>query len=132
MAFSHGKDSVTKVADSADLTTADDISAYVTNVSMPRDIDTAEVSAQGDEAKKYVVGMQDATFSIEGVWDPTIDARLAGLVGKQDAAWSYTPQVAGPVYSGVSIMTSYETSGGIGDAIQWKAEFQVSGAVTRT
>src|SRR5258706_14695442 len=132
MAFSHGKDAVFKIADAADLTTADDISSNVKSVGFPRSIDTAETSNFGTDSKTYVVGMSDGTISIEGIWDPTIDARLAGLIGKQDAAFSYTPQVAGPVYTGVCILTSYEAPADIGDTLTFSAEFQISGTITRT
>ena len=134
MAANHGKDSYMGLGDSADPTTPDDISAYASSASMPFAADTAETSTFGDEAKEYVVGMHEHTFSIEGPWDPTIDARLAGLKGVQDVAFVYGPagSTGGNVkYSGNCVLTSFETSGDIGDAARFSAEFQVTGLVSR-
>lgn len=134
MAFTHGKDAYFACGDQADKTTADDISAYVKSVSFPRPVDTAETSAFGSEAKSHIVGLIDGTISIEGLWDATIDARLANILQLQDVAFVYGPagSTGGNVkYSGNAILSSYEVSADIGDVVTFSAEFQVTGAVTR-
>jgi hypothetical protein len=131
--FRHGKSTVFKVDNSGGSLT--DISNTLTDVSFPRSVDTAETSAFGDSAKTYIVGLSDATVSVSGNFDATVDAHLAGVLG-QAATLSFeygpegstSPQVK---YTGECILTSYEKSGAIGDVVTYSAEFQVTGAVTR-
>ena len=131
--FRHGKSTVFKIDDSGG--TLRDISSTLTDVSFPRSVDTAESSAFGDSAKTYVVGLSDATISVSGNFDATIDGYLAGIVGNAaTVSFEYGPEgsTAGYVkYTGEAILTSYEKSGAIGDVVNYSAEFQVTGAVTR-
>ena len=131
--FRHGKNSVFKVDNSAGTLT--DISNVLNNVSMPREIETVETTSFGSSYRTYVVGFQNATISIEGTWDATVDAHLAGILG-QDAtvSFEYGPEgsTAGYVkYTGEAYVTSYETSGAVGEVVTFSAELQVSGAITR-
>lgn len=131
--FRHGKSTVFKIDDSGG--TLRDISSTLTDVSFPRSIDTAESSSFGDSAKQYVVGLSDATISVSGNFDATIDGYLAGTVGQAATlSFEYGPEgsTAGYVkFSGECILTSYEVSGAIGDVVTYSAEYQVTGSVTR-
>lgn len=131
--FRHGKSTVFKIDDSGG--TLRDISNSLTDVSFPRSIDTAESSSFGDSAKQYVVGLSDATISVSGNFDATIDGYLAGTVGQAATlSFEYGPEgsTAGYVkFSGECILTSYEVSGAIGDVVTYSAEYQVTGSVTR-
>ncbi len=131
--FRHGKNSVFKVDNSAGTLT--DISNVLNNVSMPREIETVETTSFGSSYRTYVVGFQNATISVEGTWDATVDAHLAGILG-QDAtvSFEYGPEgsSAGYIkYTGEAYVTSYETSGAVGEVVTFSAELQVSGAITR-
>jgi hypothetical protein len=77
--FTHGKSTVFKIDDSGG--TLRDISNTLTDVSFPRSVDTAETSSFGDSAKTYIVGLSDATISVSGNFDATVDGFLAGVVG---------------------------------------------------
>jgi hypothetical protein len=131
--FRHGKSTVFKVDNAAGQLT--NISDTLTDVSFPRSVDTAETSAFGDSAKTYIVGLSDATVSVSGNFDATVDAHLSAVLG-QAATLSFeygpegstSPQVK---YTGECILTSYEKSGAIGDVVTYSAEFQVTGAVSR-
>ena len=131
--FRHGKSTVFKVDNNAGSLT--DISNTLTDVSFPQSVDTAETSAFGSSAKSYVVGLTDATLSVSGNFDATVDAHLAAIVGKADSvSFEYGPEgsTAGFVkYTGEALLTSYEKSGAIGDVVTYSAEFQVTGAITR-
>lgn len=131
--FRHGKSTVFKIDDSGG--TLRDISSTLTDVSFPRSIDTAESSSFGDSAKQYVVGLSDATISVSGNFDATIDGYLAGTVGQAATlSFEYGPEgsTAGYVkFSGECILTSYEVSGAIGDVVTYSAEYQVTGSITR-
>ena len=84
--FRHGKNSVFKVDNSGGTLT--NISDVLNNVSMPREVETVETTSFGSSYRSYVVGFQNATISIEGTWDATVDAHLAGILG-QDATVSF-------------------------------------------
>lgn len=135
MAFVHGKTAVFKIDDSGG--TLRDISAYLNDVGFPRNIDTAETTTFGvsGSSKTYIVGLNDATISISGLFDATADGYLAGVLG-QSATLSFEYGPAGSTggnvkYSGECIMTSYEVSAAVGDAVQATAQFQVTGSITR-
>lgn len=133
MAFVHGKSAVFKLDDSGG--TLRDLSAYLDDCSMPRDIETAETTTFGSSAKSYIVGLTDATISISGKFDATADGYLAGVVGNSATlSFEYGPagSTGGNVkYSGECIMTSYEVSTPVGDVVTVSADFQVTGAITR-
>ena len=135
MAFVHGKTAVFKLDDSGG--TLRDLSAYLNDVGFPRNIDTAETTTFGvsGSSKTYIVGFNDATISVSGLFDATADGYLAGVLG-QSATLSFEYGPAGSTggnikYSGECIMTSYEVSASVGDAVQATAQFQVTGVITR-
>ncbi len=133
MAFGHGSKAVFKLDNSGGTLT--DISAYVTSVGFSPKADTVEVSTLGDTAKDYIAGLKDATISIEGPFDPTVDAILnAALGASATKSFEYGPQgsTTGNVkYTGEAICTGYEISTGMDGAGTFSAELQVSGAITR-
>jgi hypothetical protein len=132
--FRHGKSAVFKIGSSGAPGSATSISDALTDISFPRSIETAETSAFGSSAKTYVVGLSDATISISGTFDATYDAQLAGLAGVDGVAFEYGPAGSTSTfvrYTGNCVLTSYEVTAGIGDVIQFSAEFQVTGAITR-
>ena len=131
--FRHGKTASFKVDNAAGSLT--DISNTLNSVSFPREAETLETTSFGSSDRTYVVGFKNQTISVEGSFDATVDAHLAAVLG-QDATLSFefgpegttAPQVK---YTGECLMTSYETSAGIGDVVSYSAEFQITGAVTR-
>ena len=131
--FRHGKNAVFKVDNSGGSLT--DISDTLNSVSFPREIETLETTSFGSSTRSYVVGFSDATISIEGSFDATVDAHLAGILG-QDASVSFEYGPEGSTspnvkYTGEAFMTSYESSAGVGDIVSFSAEFQITGAITR-
>lgn len=139
MAFIHGKSSLFTIDNSSG--TPVDISAYCDEVSLSRDIETAEVTAFGNSAKAYITGLTDATISVSGKFDAagasTVDSVLSGILGQSaTVTWAYRPNSAAksatnPEYTGEGIVTSYEVSGSVGDAVTFSAEIQATGTITR-
>lgn len=132
MAFIHGKNTSFSI-------NGKDISAFLDNVDFNNVTDTAETSTFGATAKTYIGGLTDATFSISGKWDPTVttgpDAVLDALVGAAATTFIYGPQgtTAGQIkYTGSAILTSYKITSPIGGVVTLSADFQPSGAITRT
>ena len=131
--FRHGKSTSLKVDNSGGSLT--DISDTLTDVSFPETIETAETTSFGSNAKTYIVGLSDATLSVSGNFDATVDAHLAGIAGQAaTVSFEYGPEGTTSTfvkYTGEAILTSYEKSGAVGDVVTYSAEFQVTGAVTR-
>lgn len=131
--FRHGKAAVFKVDDSGG--TLRNISDTLNSVTFPREAEVLETTSFGSSDRTYIVGFKNGTISIEGSFDATVDGYLAGILG-QDAtvSFEYGPEGSTATYTkytGEAILTSYETSAGVGDVVAYSAEFQISGAVTR-
>ena len=131
--FRHGKNSVFKIDDLGG--TLRDISNVLNSVSFPREVETLETTSFGSSSRSYVVGFSDATISIEGSYDATVDGYLAGVIGGESSlSFEYGPEGSTSTYvkyTGECFLTSYEVSGGVGDIVSFSAEFQVTGAVTK-
>ena len=136
MPFVHGKSATFKLDDSGG--TLRDLSTYINDVGFPRSIETAETTTfqASGSAKTYITGLTDATISISGLFDATADGYLAGVLGQAATiTFEYGPagSTAGNIkYTGECIMTGYEVSASVGDSVQASADFQVTGAITRT
>ena len=129
--FVHGKSTDFAIDDTGG--SSRNISNTVTDVSFPQVQETSETTAFGSSAKSYIVGLTDATFSVSGLWDATIDGYLAGT---EPATRSYIFGPAGSTsgyvkYTGECIMTNYSVSNPVGDTVTYSADFQCTGAITR-
>jgi hypothetical protein len=92
------------------------------------------VSTFGVTNRKYIAGLNDATLAVSGIWDPSLDAIFGDPTSNSPRAWTFGPAGSGTgaiKYSGDAIISSFEISGGVDDAIEWKAEFVMATAVTR-
>ena len=130
--FRHGKNTSFKIDNSGGTPT--DISDTLNSVSFPRDAEVVETTSFGSNDRTYIVGFKNGTFSVEGTYDAATDAVLAGILGADAGSFEYGPEgtAASRIrYTGEAILTSYEVSGSVGDAVAYTASFQISGAVTR-
>ena len=130
--FAHGKSTDFAIDDTGG--SSRNISDTLTDVSFPQTIDTAETTAFGSSNKSYIVGLKDTTISVSGIWDATVDGYLSGT---EPASRSFIFGPAGSTsgnvkYTGEAIMTNYSQSNPVGDVVTFTADFQVTGAVTRT
>lgn len=128
--FTHGKNAAFKIDDSGG--TIRDISDVLTDVSISRTADVAEVSAFSNSSKAFVSGLTDANLTISGSYDATVDGYLSGILGVEGSFEFYPIGTTGgnPKASGEAIMTSYDRTPDIGGAVTFSASFQVSGDVT--
>ena len=129
--FVHGKSTNFQIDDTAG--TIRDVSDVSDSVDFPETIETAEVTAFGATSKSYIVGLRDASISVSGTWDATVDGYF---IGTEPATRSFVFGPAGSTsgnvkYSGEAILTNYSVSAGIGDAVSFSADLQVTGDVTR-
>ncbi len=129
--FVHGKSTFFSIDDTGG--TVRDISDTLTSVDFPETIDTAETTAFGATSKSYIVGLRDATISVSGLWDATVDGYF---IGTEPATRSFVFGPAGNTsgyvkYSGECILTSYSVSSPVADVDTFSADFQVTANVTR-
>lgn len=130
--FVHGKSTHFEIDDTGG--TSRDISDTLTSVDFPETIDTAETTAFGSTSKSYIVGLRDATVSVSGIWDATVDGYF---IGTEPASRTFIYGPAGDTasnvkYTGECILTSFSISNPVGDVVTYSADFQVTGDVTRT
>lgn len=128
--FTHGKNAAFKIDDSGG--TLRDISNVLTDVSISRTADVAEVSAFSNSSKSFVSGLTDANLTISGSYDATVDGYLSGILGVEGSFEFYPIGTTGgnPKASGEAICTSYDRTPDVGGAVTFTAAFQVSGDVT--
>jgi len=130
--FVHGKSTYFNLDDTGG--TARDFSDTLTSVDFPETIDTAETTAFGATSKSYIVGLRDATISVSGIWDATVDGYIIGTE-PATRTWIFGPagSTGGNVkYTGEAILTSYSVSNPVSDVVTYSLDLQVTGNVTRT
>ncbi len=137
MPFKHGSKAILKLYDGVPgLMTLRDVSTYTNNTGLTGPIDTSEVTTLGSFAKRYVSGLMDHTFPLEGPWNENSDEWIFALVSASGyTEFQYCPagSVTGyPMFSGSAMVTSYEITTDVGDAAKMTAAFQVSGSTLRT
>ena len=131
--FVHGKSTNFTLDDTSG--TVRNISDTLTSVDFPASIDTAETTAFGATAKSYIVGLEDTTISLSGIWDATVDGYITGGAEPASRTFVYGPAgstVSNIKYTGEAIVTSYSISNPVGDVVTYSLDLQVTGAVTRT
>ena len=136
MAFTHGLNSVFKLNDGTSLR---DLSSAGTSCSLDLSKDTVETTAFGSTSKTFIPGLRDATFSIEGSRDATIEGYLWNAFTNADPeglAFEFYPEGTGSgkvKYSGNCHLTSGPgPSSSTDDTVKWSSEAQVTGDVART
>ncbi len=130
--FVHGKSTDFELDDTGG--TSRSLANTLTSVDFPETIDTGEVTAFGATSKAYLVGLRDATISVSGLWDATIDGYI---IGTEPATRTFIFGPAGSTggnvkYTGECILTSYSISNPVADVVTYSLDLQVTGDVTRT
>ena len=137
--FKHGKNAYLSIDGTAGNLV--DISNTLNEISMPREIETAETTAFGQNDKTYITGLGDATISLSGMFDATTDTLIAGDIANlksgsvSSLTFEYGPAgsvAAQPKFTGEALITSYEVSSPVGDVVTYSLELQVTGGVTGT
>jgi hypothetical protein len=129
--FVHGKSTDFELDDTGG--TSRSLSNVLTSVDFPETIETAETTAFGATSKSYIVGLRDASISVSGLWDATVDGYI---IGTEPATRSFIFGPAGSTssnvkYTGECILTNYSISNPVGDVVTFSLDLQVTGNVTR-
>ena len=137
--FKHGKNAYFALDGTA--ASLVNISDTLNEISMPRAIETAETTAFGQNDKTYITGLGDATISLSGMFDATVDTQIAGNIANlksgsvSSLSFEYGPSGSAgssPKFTGEALITSYDISSPVGDVVTYSLELQVTGAVTGT
>lgn len=131
MAFTHGKDAVIQFDNAADSLT--DFTQYVTEVGITMNGEAIDVTTLGDTWRDFIGGIKGATITMNGIYDPTVDAALFAAVNTAKSI-QWDPQGSGsglPRFTGEMIITSYNPTSPIGGASTWTASGTVDGTLTR-
>lgn len=117
--------------------TLTDLSQYITSVSgLPGTADLQDVTTLGSAGRKWVPGLRTAQITLEGIWDPAVDAHFGPLVGASATqTFEYGPEggSAGKVkYTGECRVADYEAPSSVGEPVSWSATLQVDGGITRS
>lgn len=132
--FKHGKNAQFELEGT-------NLSTTLNEISLPREIETAETTAFGDQDKTYIVGLSDATVSLSGMFDASTNTSINTIISNlksgsiASASFTYGPSgsaVSSPKFTGLAVVTSYEISSPVGDVITYSLELQCTGAVTGT
>jgi hypothetical protein len=114
-----------------------DISRYLNEASASMSLETAETSTFGTSAKTYIMGMNDATVSLSGLFDGDVNAVNAVFedIINNDLTPAFTISYDGGLgignscSLGVAKQTSYEISAPVSDVVSVSGEFQVTGGI---
>ena len=126
MAFISGKDSFFSV-DGTDITT------YVNQLSLSRDVNTLETTSFGSDQASFVVGVESLSISGSATFDATADGVMAGLFDGSVVAFDYRPNNTSsqPKYTGNALVTNYTIDSSATDLVSISFSLIVTGAVTR-
>jgi hypothetical protein len=123
MAFVHGKSGYIGVDNVA--TALQDISAYVTSVDgFPGEAAAHDVTTFGKNTVNRAAGLKDYKVTIQGIYDATVDAILAGIVGAIGTVTWRPAGAAGQQYTAEMLCTSYKLSNPVAGMIIWTANFE--------
>jgi predicted secreted protein len=132
--FKHGKNAQFELAGT-------NLSTTLNEITLPREIETAETTAFGTQDKTYITGLSDATVSLSGMFDATTDSAISTIIANlksgsiASASFTYGPSgsvASSPKFTGEALVTSYEISSPVGDVVTYSLELQCTGAVTGT
>lgn len=126
MAAVHGSNSYVSID-------GDNVTGYLDTASVQKMVETAEVTAFGDDDKEFIAGLKDSTLNIGGHWDATQDGFLADWDDGAVVACIVGPagNTAGFVeYTFNALLTSYNVDMPVGGRVSWSASLQRTGATT--
>lgn len=114
-------------------------SSGLTEMSLSRELDTAEITSFQDNDRSYIPGLRGATLSFSGMFSSTHAEVLDGVLGRNSTAtmsWEFSPDgstaAARHLLKGEGFLTSLEYSASVDDKVELSGELLVTGAVTST
>lgn len=130
MAFRHGKDSEFSL-------NSVDLSAFITNTELERNVDSHDVTTYGNQSHRKFGGLFDGTTGIEGIYDDGTtgpNATIEPLIGTI-VSFSWRPEGTGaglPEVTGNVLVQAYVETSPVADMITWSAALERDGDWTQT
>ena len=138
MAFSAGTDAVLYLHDGSTLV---NVSSYIKTAGISRSRDMYDVTTLGLNDRAFVGGLRNNTHTLEGPFDPTMDAFLSAALDAGPRAFTYYPageaegggdDATHPEYAGNYLISSYDTSTPVDGMAGFTANIQFTGTITRS
>ena len=114
-------------------------SSGVRSMTLPRSMDTPEVTTFGDNDRNYIVGLRGAELSFDGVFSSTHAEVLDGIFGDATStsySFEFSPDgstAAGRhLLKGELVPASLEYGASFDDAVAMSVSWTVTGAITST
>ena len=129
MAFSSGNIATFSIG-------GNDISQYVTSVSINIERDIKDIKPIGGSAATKLVGAYSGTISLEGGYDPTLDGILSAMMlAATPATQAFTFRPAGSgagtrSLTGNCYVASFRVDTPGDDTATWRSELAVAGTIT--
>src|ERR1700736_6189935 len=92
MPFSHGRLGHFGLGTAGTPGTPVDISSYITDVSMPRDVKMLETTCLGKTYQTWIAGFIGGTITLTGIFDPLLDIQMSALLSVNNVSFEYGPQ----------------------------------------
>ena len=115
------------------LVNSNNLSTKCRSISFPRESGSEDTTTFTANSRSYTPTLLDGTISASGFWDSALDGFLAPDLGVS-RAFEYGPQgstTPDVKYSGSAILVSYEVGDEVDGIIEFSAEWQITGDVTR-
>lgn len=121
-------------------TTLTDYSQYIRTTGLNRARDMYDITTLGLNDRAFVGGLRNNTHTLEGPFDPTMDAFLSAALDATARAFEYFPagEASGggadathPKYSGSYLISSYDTTTPVDNVAGFTANIQFTGTITR-
>ena len=115
-----------------------DLSASITEIEgIPGLRSLIDITSLTDTGRIYVVGPQDSTVTLTGIFDDDTDAVLGALFTEDHTSpveFSYAPagtSTGSVKYSGLCWVERYEVSSAAGDRVGYTATLRLEGSIAR-
>lgn len=115
------------------------LSSGLTEMSLSRELDTAEITTFQDNDRSYIPGLRGATISGSGLFSSTHAEVLDGVFHRNSTttiSWEFSPDGSTAsgrhLLKGEMFLTSLEVSASVDDKVDLSFEGIVTGAVTST
>lgn len=111
------------------------MSPYLNDATVTRDIETADTTTFGSTSRSYIVGLDDGGLSLTGMFDGSAGASdevLEGRILQEDNVLTVMPEgtaVGSRAILAQGDMTAYEISAPVSDVVSVSSTFQADGGI---
>lgn len=136
MAFSHGKGTAFQLDGTAG--TLQNLGQYTDSVEgLPGEVELADVTTFGNEGHKSIPGLENASVSLGGNFDPAVQTIVGSTTQMKAATRSleYGPAGSGsgmPKLTAEAWIQAFTINSGVSDKTTWSMTLQVDGVVGLT